>query len=45
MPNMDDVWLTVMHAAMDPRTAGGHSVGPAADPETSQPEKDSTSQP
>ncbi|KAJ8002090.1 hypothetical protein DPEC_G00176190 [Dallia pectoralis] len=23
MPNMDDVWLTVMHSAMDPRSSGG----------------------
>ncbi|KAM8879147.1 testis-expressed protein 2-like isoform 2-T2 [Spinachia spinachia] len=34
MPNMDDVWLTIMHAAMDPRTAG------AADPEPAPSEKD-----
>ncbi|XP_043970960.1 testis-expressed protein 2-like isoform X2 [Gambusia affinis] len=26
MPNMDDVWLTVMHSAMDHRTAGGPLV-------------------
>ncbi|XP_008300133.1 testis-expressed sequence 2 protein-like isoform X2 [Stegastes partitus] len=46
MPNMDDVWLTIMHSAMDPRSAGGPSVGlPAADPEPWQPERDSTSQP
>ncbi|XP_029295488.1 testis-expressed protein 2-like isoform X2 [Cottoperca gobio] len=42
MPNMDDVWLTVMHSAMDPRTAGGPLVGLSVDPEPSQPEKDST---
>ncbi|XP_041640707.1 testis-expressed protein 2-like isoform X2 [Cheilinus undulatus] len=45
MPNMDDVWLTIMHSAMDPRSAGGPLVGPAADPEPSQQEKDSTNQP
>uniref|UniRef100_UPI0037E79B39 testis-expressed protein 2-like isoform X2 n=1 Tax=Semicossyphus pulcher TaxID=241346 RepID=UPI0037E79B39 len=45
MPNMDDVWLSVMHSAMDPRTAGGPLVGPTVDLEPSQPEKDSTSQP
>ncbi|XP_041788960.1 testis-expressed protein 2-like isoform X2 [Chelmon rostratus] len=45
MPNMDDVWLTIMHSAMDPRTAGGPLVGFAVDPEPPQPERDSTSQP
>nr|XP_046258906.1 testis-expressed protein 2-like isoform X2 [Scatophagus argus] len=45
MPNMDDVWLTIMHSAMDPRTAGGPLVGPAVDPEPSQAERDSTTQP
>ncbi|KAM9362650.1 testis-expressed protein 2-like [Symphorus nematophorus] len=45
MPNMDDVWLTIMHSAMDQRTAGGPLVGPAVDPEPSQLERDSTSQP
>ncbi|XP_076584306.1 testis-expressed protein 2-like isoform X1 [Chaetodon auriga] len=45
MPNMDDVWLTIMHSAMDPRTAGGPLVGPPVDPEPPQPERDSTSQP
>ncbi|XP_071359808.1 testis-expressed protein 2-like isoform X2 [Trachinotus anak] len=45
MPNMDDVWLTIMHSAMDPRTAGGPFVAPAVDPEPSQPERDSSSQP
>lgn len=45
MPNMDDVWLSVMHSAMDTRTAGGPLVGPVADPEPSQPEGGSTSQP
>lgn len=45
MPNMDDVWLTIMHSAMDLRTAGGPLVGPVVDPEPSQLEKDSTSQP
>jgi hypothetical protein len=32
MPNMDDVWLTIMHSAMDPRTFGGPLAPPAADP-------------
>lgn len=45
MPNMDDVWLPIMHSAMDPRTAGGPLVGPLVDPEPSQPERESTSQP
>ncbi|XP_054460738.1 testis-expressed protein 2-like isoform X2 [Anoplopoma fimbria] len=45
MPNMDDVWLTVMHSAMDPRTAGGPLVGHTVDPEPAPPEMDSTSQP
>ncbi|XP_068178263.1 testis-expressed protein 2-like [Antennarius striatus] len=45
MPNMDDLWLTIMHSAMDPRTSGGPIVGPAVDPGASQPVKDSTSQP
>ncbi|KAL6110619.1 tex2 [Pungitius sinensis] len=36
MPNMDDVWLTIMHPAMDPRTGG------TADPEPAPSEKDST---
>lgn len=42
---MDDVWLTIMHSAMDPRTAGGPLVDPTLEPEPSQPERDSTSQP
>lgn len=42
MPNMDDVWLTIMHSAMDSRTAGGPLVSPPVDRELSQPEKDST---
>ena len=32
MPNMDDIWLSIMHSAMDPRTAGGPLAPPAADP-------------
>ncbi|CAJ1053299.1 testis-expressed protein 2-like [Xyrichtys novacula] len=44
MPNMDDVWLTIMHSAMDPRTAGGPLVGPSVDLGPFQPEKDNTSQ-
>ncbi|XP_072240283.1 testis-expressed protein 2-like isoform X2 [Leuresthes tenuis] len=35
MPNMDDVWLPIMHSAMDPRSAGGPSGGPSVDPEAS----------
>ncbi|XP_060923406.1 testis-expressed protein 2-like isoform X2 [Limanda limanda] len=45
MPNMDDVWLTIMHTAMDPRTASGPSVVSTGDTEPSQPESDSSSQP
>ncbi|XP_070711185.1 testis-expressed protein 2-like [Pempheris klunzingeri] len=45
MPNMDDVWLTIMHSALDPRTASGPLVDSAGDPEPSQMEKDGTSQP
>lgn len=45
MPNMDDVWLTLMHSAMDPRSAGGPAEGLAVDPEPSQPEKDNACQP
>ncbi|KAF7711234.1 testis-expressed protein 2-like isoform X1 [Silurus meridionalis] len=35
MPNMDDVWLTVMHSAMDPRsdTTGTESMGATTAPE------------
>ncbi|XP_068445152.1 testis-expressed protein 2-like isoform X2 [Clinocottus analis] len=44
MPNMDDLWLTIMHSAMDPRTASGPSVGLTVDPEPAPPEKESTSQ-
>ncbi|XP_015231338.1 PREDICTED: testis-expressed sequence 2 protein-like isoform X2 [Cyprinodon variegatus] len=35
MPNMDDVWLTIMHSAMDPRTAGGPLVSPPGNTEPS----------
>lgn len=35
MPNMDDVWLTIMHSAMDPRTAGGPLVSPPGNAEPS----------
>ncbi|KAM3864673.1 testis-expressed protein 2-like [Diretmus argenteus] len=45
MPNMDDVWLTIMHSAMDPRTAGGTLAGCTPDPEASQQEWGATSQP
>ncbi|XP_047435307.1 testis-expressed protein 2-like isoform X2 [Mugil cephalus] len=43
MPNMDDIWLTIMHSAMDLRTAGGPLVGCCVDPELSQPETKNTS--
>ncbi|KAF7668604.1 hypothetical protein LDENG_00001120 [Lucifuga dentata] len=42
MPNMDDVWLTIMHSAMDSRTASGPLAGSTADPEQ---ERSTTSQP
>ncbi|XP_067354408.1 testis-expressed protein 2-like isoform X1 [Channa argus] len=45
MPNMDDVWLTIMHSAMDMRTAGGPLVGPPVDPDPSKPESDGTMPP
>ncbi|KAM6940181.1 testis-expressed protein 2-like [Xenentodon cancila] len=45
MPNMDDVWLTIMHSAMDPRTAGGPLVAPPVNPEPSSCGTDNTSQP
>jgi len=35
MPNMDDLWLTVMHPALDPRTAGGPPLLPPAPPSSS----------
>lgn len=37
MPNMDDVWLTIMHSAMDQRSAGGA----ADDSDTSEPASES----
>ncbi|XP_037115973.1 testis-expressed protein 2-like isoform X1 [Syngnathus acus] len=43
MPNMDDVWLTIMHSAMDQRTAAGPSAWSAVYQEPSHPERDSTS--
>lgn len=36
MPNMDDVWLTIMHSAMDQRGAGGPLTGPAEDSNSSE---------
>ncbi|XP_078147955.1 testis-expressed protein 2-like [Centroberyx gerrardi] len=45
MPNMDDVWLTIMHSAMDPRTAGGPLAGSTGEPEPSQQERGAASQP
>ncbi|XP_051939192.1 testis-expressed protein 2-like isoform X1 [Hippocampus zosterae] len=43
MPNMDDVWLTIMHSAMDQRTAAGSLASSAADQQPSHPETDGTS--
>lgn len=36
MPNMDDVWLTVMHSAMDPRSdaTAAENKGAKTVPET-----------
>ncbi|CAN9510792.1 unnamed protein product [Ophioblennius macclurei] len=34
MPNMDDVWLSLMHAALDPRSA---AAGPLVDPPSDAP--------
>lgn len=45
MPNMDDVWLTIMHSAMDLRTSGGPLAGPSGPLEPSELERVSTSQP
>lgn len=42
MPNMDDVWLTIMHSAMDSRSAGG-PLAPDQDP--SEPEGGATCDP
>lgn len=42
MPNMDDVWLTVMHSAVDPRSdttlteSKGATTAPEADGEPSE---------
>ncbi|TSK62600.1 Testis-expressed protein 2 [Bagarius yarrelli] len=33
MPNMDDIWLTVMHSATDPRSDATESKGATTDPE------------
>ncbi|XP_057699703.1 testis-expressed protein 2-like isoform X1 [Corythoichthys intestinalis] len=43
MPNMDDVWLTLMHSAMDQRTATGLSGCSAVYKVPSHPERESTS--
>ncbi|KAM9857441.1 testis-expressed protein 2-like isoform 1-T2 [Aulostomus maculatus] len=45
MPNMDDVWLTIMHSAVDQRTSIGPFAVPMEDPEPFQPEWDGTSYP
>lgn len=31
MPNMDDVWLSIMHSAMDQRSASGPPGGGSAE--------------
>ncbi|XP_061535982.1 testis-expressed protein 2-like [Phycodurus eques] len=43
MPNMDDVWLTIMHSAMDQRTTAGPSAWSAVSQEPLHPERDGTS--
>ncbi|XP_028303051.1 testis-expressed protein 2-like isoform X2 [Gouania willdenowi] len=45
MPNMDDVWLPIMHSAFDSRTQDEPDVRPSLESETSQPDEGSTSQP
>lgn len=45
MPNMDDVWLSVMHSAMDQRSASGPSGGSSGEPGASELTMDSSSQP
>lgn len=42
---MDDVWLTIMHSAMDQRTEGGPLAGPTEDSDPSEPGPESLSQP
>lgn len=44
MPNMDDVWLSVMHSAMDQRSSGGPPGPPSVEPRPSE-LKDAGSQP
>lgn len=34
MPNMDDLWLTIMHSAMDPRSFGTPSTADTTQRET-----------
>ncbi|XP_061580700.1 testis-expressed protein 2-like [Cololabis saira] len=45
MPNMDDLWLTIMHSAMDPRSAGGPPAAPPANPDPPSCGTDDTGQP
>ncbi|XP_061685244.1 testis-expressed protein 2-like isoform X2 [Syngnathoides biaculeatus] len=42
MPNMDDVWLTIMHSAMDQRTSGRPLAWSAVSQEPSLLERDGT---
>lgn len=45
MPNMDDVWLSVMHSAMDQRSASEPSGGSSGEPGACELTMDSSSQP
>lgn len=45
MPNMDDVWLSVMHSAMDQRSAGRPAGASSAHPGAPLLQADSSSQP
>lgn len=45
MPNMDDVWLSVMHSAMDQRSSGGPLVGATVEPRASELKTDGSAQP
>ncbi|TNM86268.1 hypothetical protein fugu_008539 [Takifugu bimaculatus] len=45
MPNMDDVWLSVMHSAMDQRSSGGPLASSGLEPRPSEPKADGGAQP